>query len=309
MSKGLGQKITIKFTQPLTGDIPGLTPPVGIGTKFYLPEGTATASDQYSSYSPDRAFQDNNSYWYTRVAPVWIQIELAAPTAISGFRWDTQTTGYRPKDFTISGSNDETAWVELHTDTSANESGVKEFRWRPAGAYKYYRWTINTKWSSYIYIYRIELLAAEGNNKAFTITGNQYKHVDGPSFNGPILETEYPVQLVEEHPTEPNAIQLTFSDLNTGRFNNALGNIKVQYDSTKGTLQGRGGPIESFTEEFTPTDLVQKPNPGPAENFKMTAATAVDFIKVEYNNRYAAENFKITAAVTITLTFVGVINP
>lgn len=93
------------------------------------------------------------------------------------------------------------------------------------------------------------------------------------------------------------------------RFNNALGNIKVQYDSTKGTLQGRGGPVESFTEEFTPTGLVQKPNPGLAENFKMTAGAAVDLLKVEYNNRYAAENFKITAAATITLTFVGVINP
>lgn len=94
-----------------------------------------------------------------------------------------------------------------------------------------------------------------------------------------------------------------------GRFNNALGNIKVQYDSTKGTLQGSGGPVKSFTEEFMPTGLVQKPNPGPVENFKITAATAVDFIKIEYNNRYAAENFKITAAATITLTFVGVVNP
>lgn len=309
MSKGLGQKITIKFTQPLTGDIPGLTPPIGIGREFYFPIGTATASDQYSSYSPDRAFQDNNNYWYTRVAPVWIQIELTEPTAISGFRWDTQTTSYRPKDFMISGSNDGTTWVALYEGTSANENGKKEFKWRPGEAYKYYRWTISTKWSSYIYIYKIELLTAEGNNIAFTITGDQYKHVDGPNFNGPILTTEYPVQSVEEHPTEPNAIRLTLSDLSPGRFNNALGKIKVQYDSTKGTLQGRGGPIESFTEEFTPTGLVQKPNPGPAENFKMTAATTVDFIKIEYNNRYAAENFKITAAATITLTFVGVINP
>ncbi len=112
---------------------------------------------------------------------------------------------------------------------------------------------------------------------------------------------------IEEPDAPQDKIRIVMDEFS--RFPSVVGDITVEYDATIGNLAGRGGPVESFTEEFTPTGLVQKPNPGPAENFKMTAAAAVDFIKIEYNNRYTAENFKITAAATITLTFVGVVNP
>ncbi len=148
----------------------------------------------------------------------------------------------------------------------------------------------------------------DGNISAFKVTGKEYQWVDGPDNNGPLIDKEYQVVAVVPHPTlGDNHIRIIFDDYS--RFPSVVGDITVEYDTSLGNLAGSGGPVESFTEEFTPTGLVQKPNPGPAENFKMTAAAAVDLLKVEYNNRYAVENFKITAAATITLTFVGVVNP
>lgn len=67
MSKGLGQKIAIRFTEKLVGDVSGKNPPSVRGKNYFRPTGTATASSQYSSYAASRAFDgDTSSYWYTR---------------------------------------------------------------------------------------------------------------------------------------------------------------------------------------------------------------------------------------------------
>lgn len=305
MSKGLGQKITLKFTEKLTGDISGMNPPIGIGKEFYLPAGIATASDQYSSYSPDRAFQNNSNYWYTRVAPVWIQIELSEAIYISGFRWDTRTTSYRPKDFNIQGSNDGQDWTTIYTGESPAVNDWKEFAWKPFNPYKFYRWNISTRWSSYIYLYGIELLVAGGQESAFKVTGKQYKYI-----NGPLIEKEYEVLMAEPHPTlDDKHILLTMHP--QSRFPTVEGDITVEYDSIKGILQGVGGFVESFINTFTPTDLIPEHNPGIEENISVAAVeVTADLVDVGYTSGYEVENISVSAVeITIEVLDVGEINP
>jgi hypothetical protein len=199
MSKGLGQKIAIKFTEILTGDVTGLVPsPVAPGD-YFRPLGTATASSQYSSYAPTRAFDGStSSYWYTRTTgDQWIQIELAEPTWIHGFRWYIGSS-YRPNGFDFQGSNDGEIWEGILTSNSPNATGWHEFPTDSPKQYKYYRWTVTSRYSSYLYIYEIELLGAVGNEGAFTITGKEYQYV-----NGPLIDRNYQVEKVERYGIVP----------------------------------------------------------------------------------------------------------
>lgn len=540
MSKSIGQKITIKFTEELVGDVTGLIPkPIAAGD-YFRPLGTATASSQYSSYAPTRAFDGNvtGSYWYTRTTgDQWVQIELAEPTWIYGFRWYVDS--YRPNGFDFQGSNDGENWEGILTGNSPNATGWHEFTTDSLKQYKYYRWTVTSRYSSYLYIYEIELLGAVGNEGAFTITGKEYQYV-----NGPLIDKEYQVDKVERyggvpiwrlgdsvaleddsiledfeddtlHPSlsltgtwtrstrdaqtgsyslesnnktnnsdassyltfnasagksfsigykvsseanydkfylyhndvvKVNGISgagswLTYNGITTegtnvirvrytkdgstsrnldagfidnfylegnyytpkiinidgilytgqcrvkwqevkpedtditieyttgeaqgewvevsngevitsdtnlwfrvtlettdtsvtptlqdlwleepdvpndlirlvmhpqGRFNNVEGPLTVQYDQTVGSLRGSGGPVEGFTETFTPTDLEPKPNPGIAENLEVSAEANVAFTKVTYNQRYADEHITVSASATVDFVYVGIINP
>lgn len=308
MSKGEGKKIAIRFTDELVGDVSGMLPnPIGIGSEFYLPSGTATASSQYSSYAPERAFIDNTQYWYTRTISSWIQIELNEAVYISGFRWDTATTGYRPKDFKVQGSNDGKTWTDIYSGVSENESYWKEFSWQPLNKYKFYRWDISSGWSSWLYIYQIQLLAAGGQESSFTVTGQQYKYI-----NGNLEDRDYKVLSVENHPIEENTILLNFGDLNTERFNDVEGNITIKYDAAKGNLSGRGGAVESFERSFLPTDLIQTPNPHEQENISVAPVEVVALLQdIEYPERYSEHGYITVApiAVTVLLQDVGEINP
>lgn len=111
-----------------------------------------------------------------------------------------------------------------------------------------------------------------------------------------------------EEPEAPNdQIRLVMHP--QGRFNNVEGSLTVQYDHTKGSLRGRRGPVDSFTETFMPTDLEPKPNPHVAENIEVSAEANVSFTKVTYNQRYADEQITASATVTVDFIYVGIINP
>ena len=93
------------------------------------------------------------------------------------------------------------------------------------------------------------------------------------------------------------------------RFNNVEGPLTVQYDQSKGSLRGRGGPVEGFTEVLTPTDLEPKPNPHVAENIEVSAEANGTFTKVAYNQGYADEHITVSAFATADFVYVGIINP
>lgn len=305
MSKGLGQKLAIKFTEVLSGDVTGWVPEPVTHGDYFRPIGVATGSSQYSNYAPSRAFDGStSSYWQTRTSgDQWVQIELAEPAWVYGFRWYVEAS-YRPNGFNFQGSNDGEIWEDILTGNSPNETGWHEFHTDSPRQYKYYRWTITSRYSSYLYVYEIELLEAVGNEGALTITGEEYQYV-----NGPLITKEYKAISVEKHPDYSDDKHLLVTLHPQRRFNNVEGALTVQYDQSQGSLRGRGGPVEGFTETFTPTDLEPKPNPHVAENLEVSAEVNVTFTKVTYNQRYADEQITVSATATVDFVYVGIINP
>jgi len=309
MSKGQGQKITVKFTEELVGDVTGLIPkPIATGD-YFRPIGAVTGSSQYSSYAPSRAFDGNvtGSYWYTRTTgDQWVQVQLSEPIFVSGFRWYIGSS-YRPNGFILQGSNNGTDWDNIQSENSPNATGWHEFSFGiPEVAYQYYRWTVTSRHSSYLYIYEIELRGTKGQEGAFKVTGQEYKYI-----NGPLLDKEYQIVSVENHPTVDKALLLTMHPLS--RFPTVEGSLTVEYDASVGTLAGRGGPVENFIETFTPTDLVPEPNPGIEESVTVApAGLNVDFIPIAYIDTFAEETDLVTVApaeLTVELLHTSVINP
>lgn len=307
MSKGLGQKIAIQFSEKLTGDVVGLNPPNLASLGYTTPEGIITQSNAYSSsYYFSKCFdKDITSLWYTRLSGTqWGQIQLVEPIFISGFRWYVGDS-YRPNGFTLEASNDGINWETLFTGNSANSTGWKTFTFPVTSiAYSYYRWSITSRYSSYLFLFEIELLAVIGNRKAFNVSGQEYMYV-----NGPLISKTYEITNLERHPNilDDKHLLLTFHP--QGRFNNAEGNISVTYDMSIGNLLGRGGAVETFVQEFLPTDLIPFPSPNDKEHITVTATALTAFSKVDYRNRYVEDHIIVSGNATINFEYVGVINP
>lgn len=194
--KGRGEKIAVKFDKPLVGDVTGFIPEPIDGV-MVRPIGVATASGQYSSsYTPDKAFDDStSSYWYIRTTgDQWIQIELNDAAQTNGFQW--YVSSYRPNGFTVQGSNDGETWTTILTDNSPDSAGWQSFEWDWTVVYKFYRWTITSRYSNYLYIYEIQLSVGAGNESAFTVTGMEKM----PLKIGELQEREYTVESVERYP-------------------------------------------------------------------------------------------------------------
>jgi hypothetical protein len=312
MSKSEGKYIAVKFTESLVGA--EATEHLRTGEP-YLPVGTVTSSGDV--YSSTRAFDGStSSYWRPSTYPCWVQIELAEAVALTGFRWNTQTTSYRPKDFTVQGSNNGTDWTTIYTGQSPAESYWKEFIWDITNeAYKFYRWDISTKWSSYIYLYGIELIPVEsyitnGNEIAFEVKGNVPDYVEYPSETlGPLTEKIFIVDNVIPHPTEAKTLLLTMKDMS--EFKNIEGSLTVSYNASLGNLAGLGGAVQSFTEVFAPTDLVRVPNPLLAEkiNASITDLSA-GLTRIYYKDGYDTEIISASiTGLTVNLINIADLNP
>lgn len=306
MSKGLGQKIAIKFTEDLVGDVSGkgtvtpysfyrwyITSTWSSSGRLYLYEleffsngikvdtnkiiSMAGSSRYSSSYDVDRLFDGSvpGTEWDANgPLPHWVSIELDEAIVIDSFRWHTGTSGNKPREFILQGSDDGINWVNIYTDESPNLNN----------------------W--------IDFVVNVGNEIAFTVTGKEYQYV-----NGPLITKEYKVISVERHPDYSDDKHLLVTMHPQGRFNNVEGPLTVQYDQSRGSLRGRGGPVEGFTETFTPTDLEPKPNPHVAENIEVSAEASVDFMEVTYNQAYADEQITVSASATADFIYVGIINP
>jgi hypothetical protein len=300
MSKSDGLKIGIRFTEDLVGNISEKNMDM-----FVLPKGTFSASNTVSGYPVENAFDGNtNTFWYNYWGgnAQWIQVQLASPTLITGFRW-SNVTGYRPKDFKLQGSVNGATWIDIHTNTSPNTDGFKEFTFESV-TYQYYRWTFLNYHSSYVQLSELELRVKVGNEKAFNILGKEYKYV-----NGSLIDRVYEPISIELHPTEPKSVLLTFDWQN--RFNNAEDKIKVLYDASKGSLTGAGGAVESFEIEFTPEDLIQTPNPNEEELIKAYPYEIVlDLNELTFINAYSQEYVKAYPyEIVLELKHVSEINP
>lgn len=196
MSKGLGQKIVIKFTEDLVGDVSGkgtatpysfyrwyITSTWSSSGRLYLYEleffsdgikvntnkiVSMAGSSRYSSkYDVDRLFDGSvpGTEWDANGSlPHWVSIELDEAVAIDSFRWHTGTSSNKPKEFILQGSNDGINWVDIYTDESPNLNNWIDFA-----------------------------VTGAGNEIAFTVTGQEYQYV-----NGPMINKEYRVMKVEK---------------------------------------------------------------------------------------------------------------
>jgi hypothetical protein len=273
-TKGQGGQIGIKFTEELVSN------PAEVFSWVYKTPNVAskTASNLYSSSYPLNNLFDGSTSSYARftsTVPQTLLIQLYFPVCITGFQWYIGSSTYYPKAFYIEGSNDGTTFTTLGTFAGASTVGWQAFTFTNTVAYQYYRITTTSMNSSYFLIYELQFFMPIGNESAFTVSGKQYKYV-----NGDLLDATYTVGKVEPHPTEPNAILLTFDVLS--RFPTVEGDLSVSYDSSKGNLSGAGGAVESFTQVFTPLDLIPEPNPGITESITVSPEIVVEFIEVEY---------------------------
>ena len=144
-----------------------------------------------------------------------------------------------------------------------------------------------------------------GNVAAFTVTGQEYKYI-----NGPILNKTYTVTSVVAHPTEPRTLLITVGDFT--RFNNVEGQLTVSYNQALGTLKGTTGDVLSFSFPFTPTDLRREINPNDEEAIRAVIGVALDYSLISYLNASSAEEHTISAAISsvvVEYTYVTIVNP
>lgn len=143
-----------------------------------------------------------------------------------------------------------------------------------------------------------------GNVSAFSVTGQEYKYI-----NGPIIAKTYTVTSVVAHPTEPRTLLITVDQF--ARFNNVEGQLKVSYNSALGTLVGVGGAVQSFDAYFTPTDLLREINPNDEETVRATISSAsIDYSLIQYENAYHEHTVNaVIATAVVEYTDVTIVNP
>lgn len=190
MSIGDGTKIKIKFTQAVIGNVSGLNPPASyIQTKIDLSNATFSALNQYSSsYPASYAFNGNVSdYWRGTTSANWIKVKLSKPAALTSFRLYMGSNYIG--SFTISGSNDDSAWTQIgETFTGASSSTSQWYSYAVENdvKYLYYRLDTLSTYSSTVYLYEWELYETQavGNEAKFLISFDRYDYVPGGSIVG-----------------------------------------------------------------------------------------------------------------------------
>lgn len=299
MSKSIGKKIGVKFDVPLT--YLKETPVEGYPEEI-VKEGTLTASYSYSSYTPDRLYDGSTStYWRTSSSGAHLIISHLAPKILVGVRF--YLSSYLINNFSIYGSNDNDNWDHIYDSPYNYSSGWREFRFDNTNAYLYYKVLITDGGSNRTYVYEMELIhVGYGDEPAWKVSWQEKKFVGGP-----ILDMEVGIYSIIAHPTEDRSILLEVDNLD--RFKNAIGNITVSYDSTKGTMTGQGGKVENFSVAFTPDQLVEVPNPHADEIITLSCDVSLDITKVFYKNRFENEQITLGFSASINIIEASVINP
>jgi len=240
-----------------------------IGGNFITPQGVHTSSHG----NPSNVFDGNTgNYMYVRTYGTWwIQVELDTPEAIESFRWYTQS--YNPRYFKVLGSNDGTTWDTLLDTEGADTAGWKESTW----------------------VIPLQLPAT------LAIKGLQKKHLLAPA-----LPKDYSVDTLELHPDFPDKKHLRLTTLEDSRFNNNEGHLTIEYTQIPTGLAGRGGLVESFSQTFTPTDLVPVPNPYAAEHVTFSMTPSMVATQVYYNRSTTEEHVSVSLNdITLLVTKVG----
>lgn len=300
MSKGQGKLIGIKFTEKLIGDISGLTPnPVGgYGYKRIL-DALITVSGTVNYTAKELIDGDLNTLWWAGPSN-YIQAQFSTAVCKTGFRWYIGHGSYYPTAFSIAGSNDGSNFTTLGTFSGTGTVGWQAFTFENTMSYLYYRITTTAVMNGYSFIYELQFLDPVGNEKAFTVSGNEYNYVP----EGTLSAKTYTVLGVSAHPTETNSILLSIADFS--KFENVYGDLTISYDGS-GNLMGLGGPVLAFSVTFTPAELIPKPDQHAIGHIEITAITSTgNLVRVYYAESKEEEHIEITGVTAMgTLTHVN----
>lgn len=115
-----------------------------------------------NTYEPWKAFNDQyvpasptnqTTGWYSQdsTPPWWLKVDLGSQKQIVGFYWSKTMTTHQyavdhfPKAWQLQGSNDNSVWTTVHSETAYAMSGTGFDMYVPVstpGSYRYYRWWI-----------------------------------------------------------------------------------------------------------------------------------------------------------------------
>lgn len=295
MSKGLGKKIAIQFTEKLT------TVNETESTSIESKNGQYILNGTYSGSLAELQDDNTSSYWQSRSTGNYILVGVEG-IEIKGFSV-YKGSSYRPTTYVLESSEDGVGFNQILSGSFIAATGWEQILLPSPIFTKFIRVKFGYSSRLYLYEFRLVIMGYAHIGDDFIIEWSERKHVGGSLLN----KTAKPKR-ISRHPSNPEyAILLETPD--TQRFNNVEGNLMVSYDQTKGSLQGRGGPVESFSHMFTPTELAPKPNPHAAEHLAISASTDIGFLKVTYNKAYADETITVSATAVVDLIHVDDINP
>ena len=140
---------------------------------------TPTGSTQYStSYTPAMAVDGSTgTYWRPTNADTVRSLTFALGTSriVDKLRLYLSSS-YAPSACVVSGSNDGTTFSDIATLNPSQTSGWVELTFSNTTGYTYYKVTFTTLYSSYLYLYEIELwyvlswVKADGHNVVVKFT-------------------------------------------------------------------------------------------------------------------------------------------
>jgi hypothetical protein len=275
---GVDTEITLAHDYERTSSIVLCLPP-------YMDIIVSEASDEYTSTPQPPSL---NSGFEPGTQTLWVAFAGCDYRNIIGFPSNFPTNNINPGSYSDIGiasltstNTTETPGVFTMSSTDGVTSGVL---------------AIGTQ-------SRDDILAAK-LKQGLTITGQEYQYV-----NGPLIPKEYLLDNVDFHPNYVDNNYLLLATAIYNSFRNVEGLLHIDYDATDGFLVGRGGDVESFSTDFSPLDLVQKPNPGVVEALNITSTVNTEFIEVYYKSAFLDEHINISASVIVDFIDVDIVNP
>ena len=124
--------------------------------------GTITASSDQSGNEAANCFDDNTGTRWQANAPVtqWIKYQFSSAHPVGKVRINPYLYfgDASIQNFTVYGSNNDSTWDNLHSDTFPNESGWHDFYFANTTAYLYIRIEITSTWNANPSLYEVEMM-------------------------------------------------------------------------------------------------------------------------------------------------------
>lgn len=127
---------------------------------------THYASSYYSACTPEKISDNiyNNVYydaWQAQGYTGWVTIQLPQMEKVE--KLSINRVYYKLRDFTFSGSNDNTNWTNLYVGTSPDSLGWITFDLVNPQYFTYYRLNVANTWGDWAIVYEWELLVNDAS--------------------------------------------------------------------------------------------------------------------------------------------------